>query len=255
MKTDTLLISTAMVLLILAAGVSSEQLNQPLFLWFNREAGILPDVFWANMTFVADTLFAVAVIAIVASRAPHIFNSGFVLLVIGALFVHGLKNLLEIPRPPAVLDLEAFKVIGPVVKNHAFPSGHSFTALATAGLLALNMRSIPATLALLAIALVAAISRAAVGAHWPLDILVGSAAGLLFALIAQKLTNDIWWLQSVGLQRFAAGLMTLTCIAMLFHDSRYPGTQLLTISAAALALLALSRYWYTSLYIERKART
>ena len=104
------------------------------------------------------------------------------------------------------------------------------------------------------IALVAAISRAAVGAHWPLDILVGSAAGLLFALIEQKLTNDIWWLQSVGLQRFAAGLMTLTCIAMLFHDSRYPGTNLLTISAAALALLALSRYWYTSLYIERKAR-
>ncbi|MAG43991.1 MAG: hypothetical protein CMH95_06840, partial [Oceanospirillaceae bacterium] len=66
------------------------------------------------------------------------------------------------------------------------------TALATAGLLALNMRSISGTIALLVIALVAAISRAAVGAHWPLDILVGSAAGLIFALIAQKLVDEIW---------------------------------------------------------------
>ena len=192
MKTDTLLISLAMLLLVLAAGVTSQGSNQEIFLWFNANAGVLPDAFWANMTFVADTLFAVAVIAIVASRYPHIFNSGFVLLIIGALFVHGLKNLLEIPRPPAVLDADVFKVIGPVVKNHAFPSGHSFTALATAGLLALNMRSIGGTIALLVIALVAAISRAAVGAHWPLDILVGSAAGLIFALIAQKLVDEIW---------------------------------------------------------------
>ena len=160
MKTDTLLISLAMLLLVLAAGVTSQGSNQEIFLWFNANAGVLPDAFWANMTFVADTLFAVAVIAIVASRYPHIFNSGFVLLIIGALFVHGLKNLLEIPRPPAVLDADVFKVIGPVVKNHAFPSGHSFTALATAGLLALNMRSIGGTIALLVIALVAAISDA-----------------------------------------------------------------------------------------------
>ena len=179
MKTDTLLISLAMILLVLAAGVTSQGSNQEIFLWFNANAGVLPDAFWANMTFVADTLFAVAVIALVASRYPHIFNSGFVLLIIGALFVHGLKNLLEIPRPPAVLDADMFKVIGPVVKNHAFPSGHSFTALATAGLLALNMRSLSGTIALLVIALTAAISRAAVGAHWPLDILVGSAAGLM----------------------------------------------------------------------------
>ena len=252
MKTDTLLISLAMLLLVLAAGVTSQGSNQELFLWFNANAGVLPDAFWANMTFVADTLFAVAVIAIVASRYPHIFNSGFVLLIIGALFVHGLKNPLEIPRPPAVLDADVFKVIGPVVKNHAFPSGHSFTALATAGLLALNMRSIGGTIALLVIALVAAISRAAVGAHWPLDILVGSAAGLIFALIAQKLTDEIWWLQGKGLERFAAGLMTITCITMLFHDSRDPDTRILTVAAAVIALLSLASYWRQTVATLRK---
>lgn len=252
MKTDTLLISLAMLLLVLAAGVTSQGSNQEIFLWFNANAGILPDAFWANMTFVADTLFAVAVIAMVASRYPHIFNSGFVLLIIGALFVHGLKNLLEIPRPPAVLDADVFKVIGPVVKNHAFPSGHSFTALATAGLLALNMRSISGTIALLVIALVAAISRAAVGAHWPLDILVGSAAGLIFALIAQKLVDEIWWLQGKGLERFAAGLMTITCVTMLFHDSRYPDTRILTVAAAVIALLSLATYWRQTVAALRK---
>ena len=64
MKTDTLLISLAMILLVLAAGVTSQGSNQEIFLWFNANAGVLPDAFWANMTFVADTLFAVAVIQI-----------------------------------------------------------------------------------------------------------------------------------------------------------------------------------------------
>lgn len=252
MKTDTLLIATAMALLIVAAIVASEGVNEPLFLWFNHSAGVLPDLFWANMTFVADTLFAVAVIAMVGSRYPHIFNSGLVLLILGALFVHGLKNLLEIPRPPAVLDPDVFKVIGPAVKNHAFPSGHSFTALATAGLLAINMRNLPGAIALLLVAMTAAVSRAAVGAHWPLDILVGSAAGLLFALIAQRLTDSLWWLQGKGLERFAAGLMTITCATMLFHDSRYPGTQPLTITAGLIALLLLTGYWRHTLLDMRK---
>jgi len=243
-RSDSVIISLAMALLFAAAIVASEGSNEAIFLWFNHGAAVLPDAFWANFTFVADTLFAVAVLAIVGSRYPHVFNSGLVLLILGALFVHGLKNTLEIPRPPAVLNADAFTVIGPVVKNHAFPSGHSFTALATAGLLALHCRALGWTIALMLIGLTAAISRAAVGAHWPLDILVGSAAGLLFALIAQRLTDAIWWLQGETLERVSAGLMTLTVIALIFHDSRYPDTRLLSASMGIIATLAMASYWW-----------
>lgn len=244
MKTDGLLVGSALTMLFAAAVIQAQGTNTELFLWFNHGAAMLPDAFWANMTFVADTLFAVAVIAIVASRQPHLFNTGLVLLITGAAFVHGFKFFLEIPRPPAVLDAESFRVIGPILKNHSFPSGHSFTALATAGLLMLHTRSLAFAVVVLGIGLVAALSRAAVGAHWPLDILTGSAAGLLFAQIARWLTANLWWLQGEGLQRFAAGLMTLACIALIFHDSRYPDTRILSISSGIIATLFLVGYWW-----------
>lgn len=244
MRTDTLLHSTAILLLFAAAIVASLGTNESIFLWFNAESQILPAWFWSNMTFVADTLFAVAVIGTVASRAPHMFNTALVLLITGTAFVHGLKFLLEIPRPPAVLDLELFNIIGPVVKNHAFPSGHSFTALATAGLVMMYTRSMTCAVAVLMIALVAAISRAAVGAHWPLDILVGSASGLIFAALAKSLTDSFWWLQGEKLERFTAALLTITSVTLIFHQSNYPDTQLLSIGGGVIATLSLFIYWF-----------
>ena len=252
MRNDTLLFGTALALLFAAAIVASQGTNEALFLWFNREAAILPDVFWANMTFAADTLFAVAVIAAVGGRHPHMFNSGIVLLITGALFVHGLKFWFEIPRPPAVLDPGTFHLIGPKLTNHAFASGHSFTALATAALLAVNIRSNAGAIALILVALIAALSRAAVAAHWPLDILVGSAAGLMIGVLTQRLTNNTWWLQGEGLQRFTAAIMTIACISLLFHDSRYPGTRPLAVAAGLIALLSLAGYWKTTLLRLRK---
>lgn len=252
MRTDTLLHATAMLLLIAAAVIASQGTNEGVFLWFNAESQVLPAWFWSNMTFVADTLFAVAVIGTVASRAPHMFNTAFVLLITGTAFVHGLKFLLEIPRPPAVLDPDVFNVIGPVVKNHAFPSGHSFTALATAGLIMVYTRSTPCAVAVLVIALVAAASRAAVGAHWPLDILVGSASGLIFAALAKYLTESQWWLQGEKLERFTAALLTITSVVLIFHQSKYPDTQFLSIGGGVIATLCLTRYWSTLVKQMRK---
>lgn len=252
MRTDTLLHSTAIALLFAAAIVAAKESNESLFLWFNLESQIIPAWFWSNMTFVADTLFAVAVIGTVASRAPHMFNTALVLLITGTAFVHGLKFLLEVPRPPAVLDLELFNVIGPVVKNHAFPSGHSFTALATAGLIMMYTRSMTCAIIVLVIALIAAISRAAVGAHWPLDILVGSAAGLIFAALAKTLTESQWWLQGEKLERFTAAVLTIASIALIFHKSSYPDTQVLTIGGGLIATFSLLGYWIKQIKQLRK---
>ena len=247
-RTDTLLIISAFLMLAGAAVIATQGTNEALFISLNSDlATLLPDAFWSNMTFVADTLFAVAVIAILASRQPHLFNTGLVLLITGAAFVHGFKFLLEVPRPPAVLDAEMVRIIGPVLKNHSFPSGHSFTALATAGLIMLHTRSLFCAVLVLVIGLIAALSRAAVGAHWPLDILTGGAAGLLFAQFAKALCARYWWLQGEGLQRFSAVLMTITCVALIFHVSRYPDTRILSASTGVIATLFLCGYWWRQL--------
>lgn len=252
MRTDSLLHVAALLMLVSAAIIASQGTNEALFIAINSGATILPDAFWSNMTFVADTLFGVAIIAIVASRNPHLFNSGFVLLLLGTFFVQGLKFLLEVPRPFAVLDQEFVRVIGPVLKNHSFPSGHSFTALATAGLIILHTRNWFVAVSVLLIFSLAAISRAAVGAHWPLDILVGGGAGLLFAQIAKSITSRLWWLQGDIFQRVAALLMTLSCIALIFHVSRYPDTRILSAGTGAIACVFLAGYWVKQWQILRK---
>ena len=113
-------------------------------------------------------------------------------------------------------------------------------------------RSIPCAVAVLVIALVAAASRAAVGAHWPLDILVGSASGLIFAALAKYLTESQWWLQGEKLERFTAALLTITSVVLIFHQSKYPDTQFLSIGGGTIATLCLTRYWSTLVKQMRK---
>ncbi len=256
MKTETLFYLLSSLLLAGVVVISLTGTNTGLFLWLNTHLQVLPDAFWSNMTFVADTLFAVAFLAVAASFRPAMFNSGLVLLILGALFVQGLKPALDILRPAGVLDHELIHVIGPVLKNHSFPSGHSFTALATAGLLLLyvplkGVRFVLVATVILTIALTAALSRAAVGAHWPMDILVGSAGGLLFAILAQTITERFSWLQSKGMEWFSALLLTITCISLIFHESNYPSTRPLCILSGGLSTLLLLKYWWQEIQVRR----
>lgn len=235
-----------LTLAAIALALSGE--NQALFLFLNRELQLASVVFWSNMTFVADTLFAVAAISLIAAlRHPQLFNSGLVLLITGAVFVQSLKFYLDVGRPGLLLEAETFHVIGPLLKYHSFPSGHSFTSMAAFGLLALYTKRPSLVMLLLIIGFMGALSRIAVGAHWPMDVLVGSATGLMFAILAKKLVEQLNWLQGRVFQTVAASLMTLSCIGLIFHDSRYPHTELLTAGSGVLATLACLKYWWAKI--------
>ena len=218
--------------------------NQTLFLQWNHAGGMLPDWLWANLTLVADTLFAVAVLLIAACYRPLLLTQSLVLLILGAVFVHFFKNTLDVARPAAVLSHDSFTIIGAVLKGHSFPSGHSFTALSCAGLLWLNNKRLSAGLLILLLGLAAALSRAMVGAHWPLDILVGGAFGLLFACLSVALVNRFQWLQAHGWKLLSALLLTLASGYLAFHEDGYPFTDPLAIAASLVAVItALVKIW------------
>lgn len=136
------LLSTAALLLALALWLWSQQLNASWFSLWNGAGAHLPAAVWANLTLVADTLFAVAAILMVASYHPRLLGQSLLLLLLGGLFVHLIKQGLNVPRPPAVLDADSFRLIGPALKNESFPSGHAFTAMSAATLIALNLKHV-----------------------------------------------------------------------------------------------------------------
>ncbi len=135
-----------------------------------------------------DTLFALAIVL------PFVKNRRFLWLcllsaILAAIFVHSLKPLLDLPRPPAVLV--SLETLGPAYRHQSFPSGHSATAFVLAGLVLIH--PIPRVWKMMAVvwALLVALSRVVVGVHWPIDCLVGAALGLFAVAIAQGFCKEI----------------------------------------------------------------
>ncbi|MGY0194011.1 phosphatase PAP2 family protein [Leptothrix sp. BB-4] len=121
---------------------------------------------------------------------------------VGGALTHGLKQLLQAARPAAALGVDQMVVIGTPLLSKAMPSGHAVTAFTVATLVSLERRlSWPWRLAIWLLAFAVALSRVAVGAHWPADIAAGALLGLLVGHFG-------WWCAGRG--RWVAHLMSLS---------------------------------------------
>jgi diacylglycerol kinase family enzyme/membrane-associated phospholipid phosphatase len=102
----------------------------------------------------------------------------------------GITNLLFktlLPRArPLPEHLPAFRFVHPQPTSSSMPSGHSASAVAFA--LGVGMVRPALGLALAPVAAGVAYSRIHTGAHWPSDVLFGSAIGAGAALVTRK-----WW--------------------------------------------------------------
>jgi len=111
---------------------------------------------------------AIAVVLAVVWRRPRL-----VVLVLGAdaaadLSAAILKLLIPRHRPRV-------HVLGPVLHDHSFPSGHAATSFACAAVLSAAAPRL--RLPLFALAVLIAFSRLYDGAHFPLDVLAGALLG------------------------------------------------------------------------------
>ena len=157
------------------------------FTWLNQLASHWPAAWWDGITHLGDTQIALALmLPLMLWRATP------VLALVAAIPAGGLGSMLlkawfDSPRPAAVLPPDALHVIGRVLTQHSFPSGHTITAFAVAAAVWLGLRH-QATASrmvqtlrvlVLAVACLVALSRVAVGAHWPIDVVAGACFGWL----------------------------------------------------------------------------
>ena len=162
--------------------------NRVVFLALNALGPATSDWLWANITVLGDTVVAFALCLPLWRRRPEALWAFLFVALLGTAWVDGLKPLLDVARPPEVLG-DAVHVIGPAYKHHTFPSGHATAAFAIAGLYALGSGSRAVAMIALTVAVVAALSRAVVGVHWPLDILAGAFGGWLAAVSALAIAH------------------------------------------------------------------
>jgi len=211
--------------------------NKPLFLDLNAAARSLPAGLWASVTLGGSVLGAIALLAPSLKTQPRWLASALLAAPLATLFSVGGKRFFDVMRPAGVLDEGSFNLIGQKLYVHAFPSGHAVTAFAAAAVVTLawprGATRWRVGLAGLAFAGLIALSRIAVGAHWPLDVLAGAAGGWLSGAAGVWLSSRITFLHGPRGARLLACLALLSGLALLVLDLDQPDARLYRIGLAA----------------------
>lgn len=220
------------------AGTARWPEQQAIFLSWNKSFAALPSGLWAAITLLGDSTVLLPILALFLLGSPRVWAAVMASVPAGALLSVSVKHWAGVPRPVAVLEQGWFNLIGPALHHNSFPSGHTISAFAAAAAVLATCVAKPQrgrdwaliVGGLLAATLIA-LSRVAVGAHWPLDIVTGAAIGWLAGLSGAALARyPGWWTWLFfGPGRLAAaaslilwGLLlwlrpheTLTCAAVL----------------------------------------
>lgn len=217
--------------------------NADVFLFFNGVVGYTGGGLWANVTTFGDSLVVFSMALFLVGRHPRVAWTLVLSAVLASLIVHGLKEGLNVDRPPAVFPHEQIHIIGSALEAVSFPSGHTTAAFVFAGIVATQLGFSPAwRLGLIALAVLIGISRMAVGVHWPMDILGGVLIGWTSVSLGAWLAPRIPWGLSLGAQRFFALLFVGAALTLLlFHDSGYGQARMLEVILGAGALLGAAR--------------
>ena len=174
-------------------------------------------------------------------RQTDVITGLFAAAILGGLVSTVVKESFQILRPPAVLAPEQFHLIGHKLDLVSFPSGHTLTAFGVATLLVLGLQLRGWRLAcVLALACLIGLSRIAVGAHWPLDVLGGAVLGSLcgwggwqFA----KWLHQRRWTQTVIYSSCQAGIILLVSASLFATQMGYPDAIIWQMATATLGIV------------------
>ena len=167
--------------------------DQEWFLKINHLANIFPDILWTNLSLLGNgwSLFAITFPLILLARKQ--LYAGIISGIFTGILSNLCKSFFQTDRPAGVIDPQLFHIIENPLLHNAMPSGHTMTAfsVATAIFFTINSNKRTKYVFLFLLATATGVSRIAVGAHWPEDVLVGSALGILSGLIAAQITQSI----------------------------------------------------------------
>ena len=214
--------------------------NRALFHLLNGISHATGAAPWPYITILGDTAVAIALFLPFAMRRIDVLWALALSALLATLFVHGIKPLMSMPRPPAVLAADAITIIGPAHRGNAFPSGHTTTIFVAAGLVWLHVRPLSVRAIVLAVAVLVGLSRAVVGVHWPTDILAGAAGGWLCAIAGDALARRSTLGRHPAMRALLLMLCTGSAVALLAGLSTgYPQAVTLQRAIGALGVAAV----------------
>jgi membrane-associated phospholipid phosphatase len=251
----------AAVALALALWLQTRPPDRDLFLALNHGAAqyVSPNL-WSFLTLLGEADLLFVMLSPLLLWRPQAMVAVLAAVPVGGIFSVVFKRIYDAPRPAAVLDVAQFQVIGPLLHNVSFPSGHTISAFAAAAavLATLILQPAPGSkpqspdegtfsgaraagfFGVVGFALVVSLSRVAVGAHWPVDVLAGASGGWLAGLSGAWLVGRFPGVsQSRRAQRLLGLFLCLTGLAILWLPTDYPQGVLAVWLAASCGVLTV----------------
>ncbi|SUJ26962.1 PAP2 (acid phosphatase) superfamily protein [Sphingobacterium spiritivorum] len=165
------------------------------FLLINSKLSQFPGIEY-NLTQFGDALIFLSLLTVFFVFAPKLWEALIVTSLVSCLYSGILKKIFAIPRPAAVFDITSFVIIGKTLTGHnSLPSGHSITVFSTLTVLLFAFTpqkfwyKILWILSIVIFGLFLVFTRVGVGAHYPIDVIVGSIIGYLAGLTGIFITR------------------------------------------------------------------
>ncbi len=232
------------------------EIQKDYFFYINSKLASFPCLIY-NLTQFGDALICLSFLTIFIMYAPKIWEALISALLVSALFSTVLKKIFLVPRPAAVFDTTSFKIVGKTISGHnSMPSGHSITifTILTVLLFAFMPKKGKNKLLwfflLITTALIISFTRVGVGAHYPLDVIIGSIIGYISGISGIFINKkyQIWsWINNKKSYPFFIALLMVCSILLvirIFHENLF-------VYYVALISLIISLYKFIYVYFKR----
>lgn len=243
----------AFALFLLAGGLFLGGGYHAGFQSLNQFTPLMPSHFWSMLTFLGDTTVALSLMLFFARRNPAILGIILLAAIYGTLISHGMKAGFGQARPAGIFPDDAFNLVGQAFKRNSFPSGHSLAIFTLVTLLYYFTRQRTTRLLLLTFGTSVAVSRVMVGAHWPVDVLVGSGLGILTTLAAIYTAKHWQFVFNIVLHWCVLSLLITAAVMLYHHTGGYPQAKWLgaIIASTSLAYCLLSYLFIPVAHTDR----
>jgi len=199
------------------------EIQKDIFIDINSTLGQFPSLM-LNLTQLGDALIFLSFLTLLIIYAPKFWESLISASIVSAILSKFLKVLFSVPRPAAILDNETFIIIGKKLIGHSsLPSGHSITTftIITVLMYAFMPKKISSKVAwiilLIGLGFIIIFTRVGVGAHFPLDVIIGGIIGYISGLIGIFISkNDkLWaWIGNPKYYPFFIILFMVCCVVL-----------------------------------------